>query len=303
MKCFLIFLFLLFSPNAFSQFAMNGFWSARSFEVKCLDNAPANIKLILNEASFIVPPGVTSIKAWVVGGGGGGAGSLNMDGSSGGGGGAGGMVYHEFPVTPGQSITFTFGIGGAGGNGSASDPLLKNGQEDGSTILNYNSINLTANGGAGGLIDNYSNVATGGSFAGTVGSFGIKGGDSPGVGGDTGGSSGGAIGDILGARNGSSGSNGGLSADFHGLKAIVEACGLSFINNGKMSATNTSNSSDRNNGTHSKGVGCGGGSPGYWGGRGGAGFLGGGGAGSASYLQYNIGGKGGDGFVFLTWTP
>lgn len=303
MKYLTLFLFLMFSPKAFSQFAMNGFWSARSIEVKCLDSAPTNIKLILDGTSFVIPAGVTSIKAWVIGGGGGGAGSLNMDGSSGGGGGAGGMVYHEFPVTPGQSMNLTFGHGGLGGNGSAADPLFQKGHDGGDTILVYNAITLIGHGGQGGLRDNASNTAAGGAFSGSLGSFGIKGGDSPGVSGDAGGSSGGGIGDVPGLKNFSQGSDGGLSADFYGLKAVIETCGLSYINNGKASATNTSSYSDRNYGSHSRGVGCGGGSPGYWGGRGGAGFLGGGGAGAASYGQFNIGGKGGDGFVFLTWAP
>lgn len=63
--------------------------------------------------TFIVPPNTTSIFCFCVAGGGGGA--MANASNSGGGGGAGGFDYGWFGVTPGDSIPWIVGQGGAGG--------------------------------------------------------------------------------------------------------------------------------------------------------------------------------------------
>mgnify|MGYP000468796594 CR=1 FL=1 len=61
--------------------------------------------------TFSVPTGTTAVDVLVVAGGGGGA------GEAGGGGGAGGLIYRPaFPVTPGGSVSYSVGAGGAFGN-------------------------------------------------------------------------------------------------------------------------------------------------------------------------------------------
>lgn len=73
--------------------------------------------------TFVVPLGVTRVRAQVWGGGGGGGGAANSaSGFAGTGGGAGGYAdRRRIDVTPGQSITVTIGAGGlagpAGGSG------------------------------------------------------------------------------------------------------------------------------------------------------------------------------------------
>ncbi|RME60975.1 hypothetical protein D6779_01015 [Candidatus Parcubacteria bacterium] len=109
--------------------------------------------------TFIVPDGVYSIGAVLVGGGGGG--HYNWPNSAGGG---GALAYvNNIPVTPGEGLTVIVGAGGnAGGNGG--DTLLKRG---GTTIFGaaggkYNATSESARakpiagiivprGGAGGL--------------------------------------------------------------------------------------------------------------------------------------------------------
>ena len=58
-----------------------------------------------------VPAGSTAVKIWVIGGGGGG--SISVDNTSGGG--AGGVAYKTFTVTAGQTINYTIGSAGLGG--------------------------------------------------------------------------------------------------------------------------------------------------------------------------------------------
>ena len=68
-------------------------------------------------SSWTVPTGLTSVQALVVAAGGGGGFATGFE--AGGGGGAGGVVYHAtYPVSPGGSIPYTVGSGGASGNGN-----------------------------------------------------------------------------------------------------------------------------------------------------------------------------------------
>ena len=68
--------------------------------------------------SFVVPTGITRVKARLWGGGGGGGGAIGPNGAGMGGGG-GGYAEGIFTVTPGQSIFVTVGKGGAGAPANA----------------------------------------------------------------------------------------------------------------------------------------------------------------------------------------
>ncbi len=135
--------------------------------------------------SWTVPSGVSSIKIWAIGAAGGGAGVPGSDGTSGGGGGAGGTVYKTFSVTPGDTVSYSLGTGGAGG-GSASD-----GSAGGNTTVTVGATTITAGGGAGGTYNNNASAA-GGSYSG--GDGGAAGAAGSGATGDDGGGGGGAIG-------------------------------------------------------------------------------------------------------------
>jgi hypothetical protein len=78
------------------------------------------------DGTFVVPPGISGIRAQIIGGGGGGAGGNTTAGSNGVGSAGGGGALREILVTPpaaGTSMTVTVGVGGtagsAGGAGGA----------------------------------------------------------------------------------------------------------------------------------------------------------------------------------------
>ena len=121
--------------------------------------------------TFIVPSGVTSItvSVWGAGGGGGGS-SINGDGGSGGGG--GGATTRVIAVTPGDTFTYTVGIGGAGGLSNAT--LAGSGGN--STFVNGGlGINLLANGGTGGARNRGAAGVGGTASGGTVNATGQNG--------------------------------------------------------------------------------------------------------------------------------
>lgn len=98
--------------------------------------------------TWIVPAGVTKIFAEAWAGGGGGTGT--------GGGGGGGYVTGIITVTPGGSVAYTVGTGGAAGSPNASD--------GGSSSVTFGTTVLTALGGTGSTYTTYGSVATGGGF-------------------------------------------------------------------------------------------------------------------------------------------
>jgi hypothetical protein len=104
------------------------------------------------DQKFIVPAGVHSItvKAWGAGGGGGGGG--NVAGSLGGGaGGAGGFAQSTIPVTPGETIDLTVGVGGPGGEPGGANSTGTGGAGGGRTEVRRSSTSLLiAPGGGGG---------------------------------------------------------------------------------------------------------------------------------------------------------
>ena len=73
--------------------------------------------LFTSSATFMVPPGVGTVRVVTVGGGGGGGGGHSGCGNSGGGGGGGRVISGVLAVTPGVSVPVTVGAGGAGAAG------------------------------------------------------------------------------------------------------------------------------------------------------------------------------------------
>jgi hypothetical protein len=100
-----------------------------------------NIAVRTTTGSFTVPAGVTQLYALVAGGGGGGAQGITPDAVNytGGTGGVGGVALSVLTVTPGSSVSYTIGAGGAGSNSGA-------GSAGGSTTLST----ITCTGGSGG---------------------------------------------------------------------------------------------------------------------------------------------------------
>ena len=110
--------------------------------------------------NWVVPVGVTAIEAVVIAGGGGGGGASSHRGGNGG---DGGVAHGFYSVTPGQSLSYTIGSGGAGFNGYG------NGGSGSASSLG--SL-LSATGGGGGLVGAGSVGAAGTAGVGTGGTLG-----------------------------------------------------------------------------------------------------------------------------------
>lgn len=103
--------------------------------------------------SYTVPTGVTELDIEIAAGGGGGGGGGNMGASAtanaGGGGGSGGTGNSPFtlkqPVTAGDVLSITLGLGGVGGLNNA------NGSDGGTTIITGTGWTVSVLGSAGGL--------------------------------------------------------------------------------------------------------------------------------------------------------
>jgi len=98
-----------------------------------------------NNAQWVVPSGVTTIDILVVGAGGAG-GAANGYNAGGGGGGGQVAVFTDQPVTPGEFISVTVGIGGHVGSSG-----LK-GRSGGSSAVNDAARAYDAEGGSGGYV-------------------------------------------------------------------------------------------------------------------------------------------------------
>ena len=115
-------------------------------------------------ATYNLPTALTStgarFKVTILGGGGGGGGTAATAGQIGGGGGSGGLVAVYFTYVAGQnSLTYTVGALGAGGNAAA-------GAAGGSSSVVYNAVTYTAGGGSGGqLMPSTANSGGGGGTA------------------------------------------------------------------------------------------------------------------------------------------
>jgi hypothetical protein len=114
--------------------------------VKQATGALTNIDVRTTTGSFTVPAGVTRLYALAFAGGGGGASGNSAGPFIGGGGGYGGQALSVLTVTPGASISYTVGLGGAGNNGAG-----------GSAGTSTTVDTITCTGGGGG------NSATGSS--------------------------------------------------------------------------------------------------------------------------------------------
>lgn len=119
--------------------ALNVWWESAAF-------TPTSV-LLTSGASYTVPAGATSMKAWVVGGGGGSNGTSSLAG------GAGGCSYRTYSVTGGSSITYS--IGAAGSNTPASG---------GNTTVTYGGVTITGSGGQ--FSGSGPNAGSGGGFSG-----------------------------------------------------------------------------------------------------------------------------------------
>ena len=103
---------------------------------------PTVVTYTTGSGTWTVPTGVKSVEVLVVAGGGGGG-----PGYQAGGGGAGGLVYRSnFSVTPGNTISYSVGEGGAGGSSTTST----NASAKGTNGSNSTFGTLTAIGGGGG---------------------------------------------------------------------------------------------------------------------------------------------------------
>ena len=142
-------------------------------------NAPVVVELTSGSGSWSVPAGISSVHAIVIGGGGG-AGQNS-------GGGAGGLVEHtSYSVTPGGSVSYS--IGGGGAQNARSVGQFFGGGDGGNTTFG----SITANGGGGGGAQAAGGGYTGGSGG---GGGGTGGGSTGGGGGGTNqGNSGGGVG-------------------------------------------------------------------------------------------------------------
>lgn len=103
------------------------------------------LQIFTASGTFVVPAGVTRVKARVWGAGGGGGGSSSTANSVAAAGGGGGFALGNYTVTPGASITVTVGAGGSAGTAGASP-----GNGGGGGASSFGAF-CTANGGGGGL--------------------------------------------------------------------------------------------------------------------------------------------------------
>lgn len=108
---------------------------------------------VAGTGAFTVPCGITSltVECW---GGGGGGGCAAGNPSGGGGGGGGAYAYRVLTVTPGQSISYTVGAGGAGATVGTSNGV--------SGTASTFSTNVSAAGGTGGNSSNSNNNSAAG---------------------------------------------------------------------------------------------------------------------------------------------
>ncbi|MBK7761859.1 MAG: hypothetical protein IPI46_00615 [Bacteroidetes bacterium] len=195
------------------------------------NNAYVNSSVYNSGTSFVIPAGIGSVKVWAIGAGGGGAGATSSDGTCGGGGGAGGVAFKTFSVNAGDIISYTIGVGGAGGV-DAND-----GQAGTATTVTFNANVVTGNGGSGGAYNIFIDAA-GGTFSG--GDGGANGGSGKGAAGDNGGGAGGGIGGGLNNTISCAGGDGANSINVVGLFAAVTnqiAPGL-MNNNVKLNGAN-----------------------------------------------------------------
>ena len=227
--------------------------------------------------SWTVPSGVKSVKVTMIGAGGGGGGSAKLGSKNvneGGGGGGGACTQFTMNVTPGQSISYSIGSGGLGGNGAkatGSSVAGINGRDGDKTTFGSYYVN----GGKGG-IRGYTTVNGGV--------------DGDGGAGGSGGSSPSTI------YNGGAGGAGGKDGSGYGYGGSVlnaggggGGIGDSTIYNYATNAGYPPHTDSSANASAQEG-----GKPGHYG-------TGGGGDSGFDGSNYGVGGKGGNGLIILEY--
>lgn len=147
--------------------------STNGAQVSVLATQQQGLVEIISSRNWTVPPDVTSIDLFLVGGGGGGGifGTLtNATGAGGGGGGGRTRSYTGIAVTPGQSLPVVVGAGGA-----VAVSKYGTGGMGGATSITINGTTYTVNGGDGGRsgsnTTNFSCGGNGGSGGGAGSAF------------------------------------------------------------------------------------------------------------------------------------
>lgn len=227
--------------------------------------------------SWTVPSGVKSVKVTMIGAGGGGGGSAKLGSKNvneGGGGGGGACTQFTMNVTPGQSISYSIGSGGLGGNGAkatGSSVAGINGRDGDKTTFGSYYVN----GGKGG-IRGYTTVNGGVDGDGGAGG---SGGSSPST--IFSGGAGGA-----GGKDGSGYGYGGSVLNAGGGGGGI---GDSTIYNYATNAGYPPHTDSSANASAQEG-----GKPGHYG-------TGGGGDSGFDGSNYGVGGKGGNGLIILEY--
>ena len=227
--------------------------------------------------SWTVPSGVKSVKVTMIGAGGGGGGSDKLGSKNvneGGGGGGGACTQFTMNVTPGQSISYSIGSGGLGGNGAkatGSSVAGINGRDGDKTTFGSYYVN----GGKGG-IRGYTTVNGGVDGDGGAGG---SGGSSPST--IFSGGAGGA-----GGKDGSGYGYGGSVLNAGGGGGGI---GDSTIYNYATNAGYPPHTDSSANASAQEG-----GKPGHYG-------TGGGGDSGFDGSNYGVGGKGGNGMIILEY--
>ena len=246
----------------------------------------------VESSTWTVPSGVTSVNVLVVAGGGGGCPS-DSSVESGGGAGGGGVVHNSsLTVTPGASISYTVGDGGAGSDSATRD--APNGDNSvfgsitalggGGTVVNSSK---TGGSGGGGSKTGSGSAATQGDSGGGTG-YGNAGGD--GGAGATCSGGGGGAGSAGSAGSGTTGGAGGAGREFTDFSSY----GVSgfFAGGGGGGGTGGAGA-----------AGSGGGGIGVTsGGNGGHGVANTGGGGGGSGGDDGNGGSGGSGVILILYT-
>ena len=230
-----------------------------------------------SSGSWTVPDGVTTLKVTLIGAGGGGGGSAKLGSkqvNEGGGGGGGACTQFTMNVTPGQSISYSVGSGGLGGNGAkgtGSSVAGINGRDGDKTTFGSYYVN----GGKGG-IRGYTTVNGGVDGDGGAGG---SGGSSPST--IFSGGAGGA-----GGKDGSGYGYGGSVLNAGGGGGGI---GDSTIYNYATNAGYPPHTDSSANASAQEG-----GKPGHYG-------TGGGGDSGFDGSNYGVGGKGGNGLIILEY--
>jgi hypothetical protein len=146
----------VYGPQLISGSQLYPYMETQDTIVGTLANSPVNqnyVQTFTESINWVVPAGVTSVSATIVGGGGGGGGgywpTVQLNANGGGGGGSGGYSTGVFNVTPGSIILINVGSGGVGGSGGTQNNIAGGGAGGSSSFGSVLSVTGGAPGGAG----------------------------------------------------------------------------------------------------------------------------------------------------------